>query len=101
MTITIGLKHREVESRIIVADSSPLISSADFFLNRGADFRTRCDIGFAFTTSISHIAPRAAGDRALPLLVNRCRFFHINYRSTSTPSGVLNPDQESVCPSAQ
>ena len=41
--------------------------------NFGATGRTRCAIGLASPTSTSQTSPRAAGGRALPFPISRCR----------------------------
>ena len=83
MITTIGEAHGDVDGRIIFADNSPLIKSASFSRNLGATGRTRCAIGLAPPTSISHTAPRAAGGRAFPLPISKCRLFQINCRNFS------------------
>lgn len=68
MITTVGESHGEVDGRMILADSNPLIKSASFSRNFGATGRTLCAIGLPTPTSISQIAPRAAGGRPLHFL---------------------------------
>ena len=67
----------------------PLNEVGQFLLGMGAYLRTLCAIGFALPTSMSHIYPRAAGGRAFPFPINRCRFFHIICFSRSFSSEVF------------
>ena len=72
MITTIGEAYGEVDGEITFADNSPLIKSASFSRNLGATGRTRCAIGLAPPTS------RAAGRRAFPFSISKCRLFQIN-----------------------
>ena len=61
MITTIGDAHGDVDGWTILAASSPLMRSDNFSRYLGATGRTLCAIGAAPPTSISQIAPRAAG----------------------------------------
>ena len=83
---TIGEAHGDVEGRIILADSSPLIKYASFSGNLGGTGRTLCAIGLGPPTSISHIAPRAAGGSVFPLPMIRCLFLQMSCLNRSWSS---------------
>ena len=75
---TIGDAYGAVNGCKILANTKPLIRSANFLRNLGATGRMRCAIGVAPPTSISQIAPRAAGGNAFSFPFNRWRLFQIN-----------------------
>ena len=74
----------------------PLNEVGQFLLGMGAYLRTLCAIGFALPTSMSHIYPRAAGGRELPLLINIYRVYHIICGCRDTSSGAF-PSGSGIC----